>query len=141
MGILRNYKHYLTPIKAVTKANMLFLQLFKYCLLFLYAFIYNCPENKEKMSEHFQEVSVSEYYLKLGSMEVGQSRFLNEYLKDNYEECIDFYLRYNEVLNKFNKHTETYSRLLLTLLKYYDEPIHPNLKKFFINLFNYNSFR
>jgi len=59
MNILKNYKHYLTPIKVVTKANMLFLQLFKYCLLFLYAFIYNCPENKEKMSEHFQDVSVS----------------------------------------------------------------------------------
>lgn len=50
-------------------------------------------------------------------------------------------MRYNEVLNKFTKYTETYSRLLLTLLKYYSEPIQPNLKKFFINIFNYNSFK
>ena len=77
MNILKNYKHYLVPIKVVTKSNELFLRLLKYCLLFLYAFIYNCPENKEKMGDHFQEVSVSEYYLKLGTIEVGQSRFLN----------------------------------------------------------------
>ena len=77
MSILKNYRHYLIPIKQATKSNLLFLQLFKYCLLFLYTFIYNCPENKEKMSEHFQEVSVSEYYLKMGTIEVGQARFLN----------------------------------------------------------------
>ena len=51
----------------------------------LYAFIYNCPKNKKKMSEHIEDVSVTEYFLKLCPLEIGQSRFLIEYLKDNYE--------------------------------------------------------
>ena len=50
-------------------------------------------------------------------------------------------MKYNETLNKFNKYTENYSRLFLTLLNYYGEPIQANLKKFFINIFDYNSFK
>lgn len=50
MNILKNYRYYLAQIKAVTKTNYLFIQLFKYCLVFMYAFIYNCPENKEKIN-------------------------------------------------------------------------------------------
>jgi hypothetical protein len=46
MNILKNYRHYLTPIKVITKSNYLFIRLMKYCLLFLYTFIYSCPENK-----------------------------------------------------------------------------------------------
>jgi hypothetical protein len=48
---------------------------------------------------------VSDYFLKLTPVEIGQSRFLIEYLKDNYEECLDFYLHYNDTLRKFNKYT------------------------------------
>lgn len=57
------------------------------------------------MGEHVQDISVSEYFLKLSPIELGQSRFLVEYLKDNYEECLDFYVRYNETLNKFTKYS------------------------------------
>lgn len=85
MNIIKNYKHYLVQIKLVTRSNQLFLRLFKYCLVFLYAFIYNCPENKKKMSQHIEDVSVSEYFLKLCPIEIGQSRFLIEHLKDDYE--------------------------------------------------------
>jgi hypothetical protein len=141
MNIIKGYRHLLLQIKSFTPRNELFLKLFRYCLLFLYAFIYNCPENKLKMSSHVQDVPVSEYFLKLSPLELGQSRFLNEYLKDNYEECLDFYIRHNSILNKFNKYTETYSRLLMTLLSYYGEPIQANLKKFFINVFDYNNFK
>ncbi len=105
MNMLKNYKPFLVSIKNVTKGNQLFLRLFKYSMVFLYAFIYNCPENKQKMSEHIQDLTVSEYFLKLTPVEIGQSRFLIEYLKDNYEECLDFYLHYNDTLRKFNKYT------------------------------------
>lgn len=141
MNILKNYKHFLVHIKTTTRNNQLFLKLFKYCLLFLYAFIYNCPENKQKMAKHIQDISISEYFLKLCPLEIGQSRFLIEYLKDNYEECLDFYIQYNEILNKFNKYTENYSKLFIVLLNYYGEQVQANLKKFFINIFDYNNFK
>lgn len=85
MNILKNYRSLLGKVKAVTRTNQLFIRLFKYCILFLYTFIYNCPENKSKMSSHIQDISVNEYFLKLCPVEIGQSRFLIEYLKDSYE--------------------------------------------------------
>lgn len=65
MNIIKGYRHLLLQVKSFTPNNELFLKLFRYCLLFLYAFIYNCPENKAKMSTHVQDIPVSEYFLKL----------------------------------------------------------------------------
>ena len=48
---------------------------------------------------------ISEYFLKLCPIEIGQSRFLVEYLKDNYEQCLDFYAKYSQVINKFSNYT------------------------------------
>jgi len=42
MNILKGYRHFLAQIKAVSRSNQLFLRLFRYCLLFLYGYIYNC---------------------------------------------------------------------------------------------------
>ena len=49
MNMLKSYRHYLVGLTALTRTNQLFVRMFQYCLLCLYVFIYNCPENKKKL--------------------------------------------------------------------------------------------
>ena len=86
-------------------------------------------------------VRVEEYFESILSIELGETMFLIEYLKNNYEECIYFYTKKLENVQKTLKYTSMHSQLLVKLFTYYNEPILANLKKFFISIFDFTSFK
>lgn len=55
--------------------------------MFLYIFIYNCPENKDIIRTKINE-NIPKFFSELSQIEFGQTNFFVEYLRDNYQECI-----------------------------------------------------
>ena len=84
---------------------------------------------------------ISLFFTGIGSVDYGQLRLLVEYLKDNYEESIEFFSKNAEKLQKSNTYTWIHGELVLVMLKYYNESILANLKKFFLSIFDYTSFK
>ena len=45
------------------------------------------------------------------------------------------------MFQKYHKYTAAHTRLLLTLLSFYDEPIQVNLRKFYVSIFDFTSYK
>lgn len=76
---------------------------------------------------------------------MGQTHILIEYLKDNYDECLNFInVHLESFMNKIvreGKYSFLSVRLLKTVSITYDEPIPESLKKLFFWLFDISAFR
>ena len=137
------YKSLINQIKMnkVRVYNRLIIPIFKSCFLFLFAFCYNSPENKAKVHQVIKENFLRNYFTDMGTIEFGESILIIEFLKNNYEECIDFFTKNAETLQKKFKYTLMHSQLLLTMMKFYDEPILANLRKLYISIFDFSSYK
>lgn len=143
LEFISNYRPLLNQIKAqkIRNYNDLLVPLFRSCYVFLFTFIYDCPENKAKVHGLIKENYLRTYFQDLGPIEFGETVLIIEFLKNNYEECIEFFNRNSESLQKKFKYTFMHSQLLLTMMKFYDEPIQVNLRKFFISIFDFTSYK
>lgn len=65
--------------------NGLLVHLFKCCFLFLFVFIYDSPENKNEVHEVVREFYLRDYFKEVGNLDLGETIFIIEYLKNNYE--------------------------------------------------------
>lgn len=75
----------------VSGYNSLLIPLFKFCFLFMFIFIYDSPENKELLRSMIKESYLRDYCSYVDKMELGETMMIIEYLKNNYEESIEFY--------------------------------------------------
>lgn len=100
IGIHHDYVDFIRQFKPLMKKmkvkptngyNHLLIPLFKCCFLFMFVFIYDSPENKTEVHELVKQSYNRDYYNEVGNLELGETIFLIEYLKNNYEQCIDFY--------------------------------------------------
>lgn len=85
-------------------------------------YIYNCSENKKKLKNVICEAigDISTFFTSIGNVDYGQLRLLVEYLKDNYEESIEFFMKNAERLQKNNTYMWTHGELILVMLKYHN---------------------
>ena len=77
----------------------------------------------------------------MGVVDFGETMLIIEFLKNNYEECIEFFSKNTEFLQKKINYSLMHSQLLLTMMNFYDEPIQVNLKKMFISIFDFSSYK
>lgn len=143
LDFISSYHLLLNQIKMrkIKNYNKLIIPVFRSCFLFLFTFCYNCPENKDKVYRVIKDEFVKNYFKELGSVEFGETMLIIEFLKNNYEECIEFFNKNSEFLQKKFNYTLMHSQLLLTMMKFYNEPIQVNLHKMFISVFDFTSFK
>lgn len=56
--------------------NMLLIPLFKFCFLFLYAFIFDSPENKKEVEAVVKESYLRDYSSYVDKLELGETMFV-----------------------------------------------------------------
>jgi hypothetical protein len=85
----------------------------------MYVFIYDSPENKNRIQTFIKEQYLWDYNLCIGQVDFGEEILMTEFLKNNYEDCIEFYAKNPSNFLKNYKYTITHSILLLTTLHFY----------------------
>lgn len=73
IDFISDYRSIMLKIKSgsVSSCNTLLVPLFKFCFLFLYAFIYDSPENKNEVSGMIKDSYLRDYCSYVDKMELG----------------------------------------------------------------------